>query len=44
MMDEEEETIIPMKEVNAKLVGIAMSCDQKASLGLTAKREKSGSV
>ena len=35
---------MPMKEVKAKLVGMAMSCDQRASLGLPAKREKSGEL
>ena len=40
---EEEETIMPMKEVMAKPMGMVSNCDQRASLGLRAKREKSGS-
>ena len=43
MSTEEDDTIIPMKDVTAKLAGIVMSCDQIASLGFAAKREKSGS-
>jgi len=39
-----EETIMPMKEVTAKPIGIVKSCDQRASLGLRAKRAKSGSL
>jgi hypothetical protein len=41
---EEEETIMPTKEVNAKPQGMVKSCDHSASLGLIAKREKSGSL
>lgn len=44
MTEEDEETMIPMNEVNANPVGIVMSCDQRASLGFLAKREKSGSI
>jgi hypothetical protein len=36
--------MIPMKEVIAKPTGIVISWDQKASLGLRAKRAKSGSL
>ena len=43
MTVEEEETIIPIKDVIAKPTGMVMSCDQRASLGLRAKRAKSGS-
>lgn len=43
-MAEEEEQMIPMKEVKAKPQGMVISCDQKASLGFPAKREKSGSL
>ena len=35
--------MMPTKEVIAKLVGTVMSWDHKASLGLIANREKSGS-
>lgn len=42
MTVDEEETMIPMNEVTAKPTGIVMSCDQKASLGFLANREKSG--
>lgn len=34
----------PMKEVIAKPTGMVISCDQSASLGFLAKREKSGSL
>jgi hypothetical protein len=40
---EDDDTMIPMKEVMAKPMGIVKSCDQRASLGLRAKRAKSGS-
>jgi hypothetical protein len=43
MTVEEEETMMPMKEVMAKPTGMVISWDQKASRGLRAKREKSGS-
>lgn len=36
-----EDTIIPMKEVIAKPIGIVNSCDQSASVGLRATRAKS---
>ena len=41
---EEEETMMPMKDVKAKPMGMVQSCDQRASLGLPAKREKSGEL
>ena len=44
MTVEDEETIMPTKDVMAKPTGIVMSCDQKASLGFRAKRAKSGSL
>ena len=31
---EEEDTMIPTKDVNANPAGMVMSCDQRASLGL----------
>ena len=43
MMVEEEETIMPMKEVTAKPMGMVKSWDQRASFGLRANRAKSGS-
>lgn len=44
MMVEEEDTMMPMKEVMAKPRGMVISWGRKASLGLFAKRVKSGSV
>lgn len=44
MITDEEETMMPMKDVTAKPAGIVMSCDQRASLGLIANRVKSGSL
>ena len=44
MMLEELDTITPIKEVNAKPIGIVNSCDHNASLGFFAKRAKSGSL
>lgn len=44
MTDEEDETIIPINEVTAKPIGMVKNCDQRASLGFRAKREKSGSL
>lgn len=41
---EEDETMIPIKEVKANPQGIVMSCDQSASDGFMANREKSGSL
>lgn len=41
---EEEETMIPMKDVTPKPTGIVISWDQSASLGFVAKRAKSGSL
>merc|ERR1712000_773543 len=41
MTEDADETMMPMKEVRAKPMGIVMSWDQSASLGLRAKREKS---
>ncbi len=43
MTAEEDETIIPMKDVIAKPTGMVMNCDHSASLGFLAKRAKSGS-
>ena len=43
MTVEEDETIMPMKEVIAKPRGIVKSCDHRASLGFLANRAKSGS-
>jgi hypothetical protein len=40
---DEDDTMIPMKDVIAKPQGMVMSWDHKASFGLRAKREKSGS-
>lgn len=40
---DDDDTMIPMKEVMAKPTGMVMSWDQSASLGLRAKRLKSGS-
>lgn len=36
--------MMPMKEVTAKPMGMVKNCDHNASLGLRAKREKSGSL
>ena len=36
--------MMPMKEVTAKPMGMVKSWDQSASLGLRAKRAKSGSL
>ncbi len=36
--------MIPMKEVTAKPIGMVSNCDQKASRGFRANREKSGSL
>lgn len=44
MTVEEEETMMPMKDVSANPIGIVKSCDQNADLGVLAKREKSGSL
>ncbi len=44
MTVDEEDTMIPMNEVNANPAGIVMICDQIASLGLRANRAKSGSL
>ena len=38
-----DETMMPMKEVTAKPIGIVSLWDQMASDGFRAKREKSGS-
>jgi len=43
MMVEEEETMMPMKEVMAKPQGMVINWDRKASDGFLAKRAKSGS-
>ena len=43
MTVEEEDTMMPMNEVTAKPMGIVKSWDQRASFGLRANREKSGS-
>lgn len=43
MMTEEEETIMPMKEVIAKPMGMVKSWDHRASFGLMANLAKSGS-
>lgn len=43
MTFEDEDTIIPMKEVIANPMGIVRSWDHRASFGLRAKRAKSGS-
>ena len=40
---EDEETITPMNDVIPKPIGIVRSWDQKASLGVLANLEKSGS-
>jgi hypothetical protein len=40
---DDEETMIPMKDVIPNPTGIEMSWDQTASFGLRAKRAKSGS-
>ncbi len=39
---EEEETMMPMNDVTANETGMVMSCDQRASRGLRAKRENPG--
>jgi hypothetical protein len=44
MITEEEDTIIPIKEVVAKPMGMVKNWDQSASLGLPAKRLKSASL
>lgn len=41
---DDEETIMPIKEVRANPIGIVKSWDHSALLGLFAKREKSGSL
>lgn len=43
MTVEEDDTMIPMKEVIANPMGMVSSCGRKASEGFLAKREKSGS-
>ena len=43
MMADEEDTMIPMKEVTAKPMGMVRSWDHNASRGFRAKRAKSGS-
>lgn len=43
MIVDDEDTMMPIKDVTANPIGIAKSCDQKASLGLPAKRAKSAS-
>ena len=40
---DDEDTMMPMKEVTAKPIGIVKNCDHKASVGFFANREKSGS-
>lgn len=40
---DEDDTIMPMKEVMANPTGMVINWDQRASLGLRAKRAKSGS-
>lgn len=44
MTVEEDDTMIPMKDVMAKPTGIVISWDHRASFGLRAKRAKSGSL
>lgn len=44
MTVEDEDTMMPMNEVTAKPIGMVKNCDQSASLGFLAKREKSGSL
>lgn len=44
MTAEEEETMIPMKEITANPTGMVINWDQKASRGFLANREKSGSL
>lgn len=41
---EEDETMIPMKDVRPKPTGMVINWDQRASLGFLAKRAKSGSL
>jgi len=43
MTVDDDETMIPMNEVRPKPQGMVRSWDQNASLGLRAKRAKSGS-
>lgn len=43
MITEEEDTMMPMKDVTANPMGMVKNCDQRAADGLFAKREKSGS-
>ena len=43
MTVEEDETMIPMKEVIAKPKGMVNNCDHSASLGFFANLAKSGS-
>jgi hypothetical protein len=40
---EEEDTMMPMKEVTANETGMVIICDHRASRGVREKREKSGS-
>lgn len=44
MTAEEDETMMPMKDVTAKPTGMVIHCDHNASLGFLAKRAKSGSL
>lgn len=44
MTVDDDDTMMPMKEVVAKLTGIEMNCDHSASLGFRANREMSGSL
>jgi len=44
MTFEELDTITPIKDVNAKPIGMVNNCDQRASRGFFAKRAKSGSL
>lgn len=43
MTADDEDTIMPMKDVTAKPRGMVKNCDHSASLGFLAKRAKSGS-
>lgn len=43
MTADEDDTMMPMKDVMAKPIGMVNSCDHSASFGLPAKRAKSGS-
>jgi len=44
MMADADDTMIPMKDVRAKPIGMVKNCDHKASRGFWAKRAKSGSL